>query len=44
MSETLTGACISGAVRYSVAPGMRMKSYACHCNDCQTRSGSAFGI
>ncbi|MBS0482411.1 MAG: GFA family protein [Proteobacteria bacterium] len=23
---------------------MRFRAYACHCTDCQTRSGSAFGI
>lgn len=40
----LEGGCLCGAVRYSVAPGLRFNSYACHCKDCQTRSGSAFGI
>jgi hypothetical protein len=45
MTETLTGGCLCGAVRYRVAPGgMRLAPYACHCIDCQTRSGSAFGI
>jgi hypothetical protein len=42
--ETLTGKCLCGAVRYSVKPGFRMKPYACHCHDCQRRTGSAFGI
>ena len=40
----LNGGCLCGAVRYCVKPGFRMKPYACHCTDCQTRSGSAFGI
>jgi len=44
MSETLTGGCLCGAVRYSVRPGFRLKPYACHCTDCQRRSGSAFAI
>ncbi len=40
----LTGSCLCGAVRYSVKPGFRFKPYACHCHDCQRRTGSAFGI
>ena len=44
MSETLEGGCTCGAVRYSVKPGFRFKLYACHCTDCQTRTGSAFGL
>jgi hypothetical protein len=44
MSETLEGGCLCGAVRYSVKLGFRMKPYACHCTDCQTRSGSSFGL
>jgi hypothetical protein len=44
MNAELTGGCLCGAVRYRVAPGLRMKPYACHCTDCQRRSGSAFGI
>lgn len=42
--KTLTGKCLCGAIRYSVKPGFRMKPYACHCHDCQRRTGSAFGI
>lgn len=42
MTETLTGGCLCGAVRYSLRPGFRMKPYACHCTDCQRRTGSAF--
>ena len=44
MAEVLTGGCLCGAVRYTVTQTMRFRSYACHCTDCQTRSGSAFGI
>ncbi len=46
MSEapTLGGRCLCGMVRYSVRPGFRMRPYACHCHDCQRRTGSAFGI
>lgn len=44
MTETLTGGCVCGAVRYEVKPGFRMKPYACHCTDCQKRTGSAFGV
>lgn len=42
MSEALTGGCLCGAVRYTLKPGLRMKPYACHCTDCQKRTGSAF--
>lgn len=38
----LTGGCNCGAVRYRLAQGMRLPPYACHCTDCQTRTGSAF--
>jgi hypothetical protein len=44
MAEVLTGGCLCGKVRYSVTQTMRFRSYACHCTDCQRRSGSAFGI
>lgn len=37
------GGCVCGAVRYGLnaAP---LLVYACHCHDCQTRSGSAFAL
>lgn len=38
----LTGGCNCGAVRYTLREGMRLPPYACHCTDCQTRTGSAF--
>jgi hypothetical protein len=44
MTEVLTGGCLCGAVRYRADQTLRFQSYACHCTDCQTRSGSAFGI
>jgi hypothetical protein len=44
MTEVLTGGCLCGKVRYSVKQTMRFRSYACHCADCQRRTGSAFGI
>ncbi len=33
-----------GAVRYRLTEGFRMRPYACHCTDCQTRTGSAFSL
>ncbi|MFM5955073.1 MAG: GFA family protein [Novosphingobium sp.] len=44
MAKVLTGGCLCGAVRYTVSQSIRFRAYACHCTDCQTRSGSAFGI
>ena len=46
MSETmkgeLVGGCLCGAVRYVLRAGFRLNPYACHCTDCQSRTGSAF--
>ena len=42
MTDELTGGCLCGAVRYTLRPGFRMKPYACHCTDCQKRTGSSF--
>lgn len=42
MSGELTGGCLCGAVRYVLKPGFRLNPYACHCTDCQSRTGSAF--
>jgi hypothetical protein len=41
---TMTGGCLCGAVRYVWEGAMRLNAYACHCTDCQTRSGSAFSL
>ena len=42
MKGELTGGCLCGAVRYTLRTGFRMNPYACHCTDCQSRTGSAF--
>ena len=42
MKRDLTGGCLCGAVRYTLKEGFRMRPYACHCTDCQSRTGSAF--
>mgnify|MGYP003390578485 CR=1 FL=1 len=42
MKGELTGGCLCGAVRYTLADGFRFLPYACHCTDCQSRTGSAF--
>lgn len=44
MSETIEGGCLCGAVRYRVDSDTMPNCYACHCTDCQTQSGSAFGL
>ena len=42
MKGELAGGCNCGAVRYRLKHGFRLPPYACHCTDCQTRTGSAF--
>lgn len=42
MKGDLTGGCLCGAVRYTLRDGFRMRPYACHCTDCQSRTGTAF--
>lgn len=37
------GGCACGAARYKVT-GKPLSVHACHCTDCQTLSGSAFGL
>jgi hypothetical protein len=37
------GGCVCGAIRYRLTAAPLLV-YACHCHDCQTRSGSAFGL
>lgn len=39
----LVGGCACGAVRYKVL-AKPISVHACHCTDCQTLSGSAFGL
>jgi hypothetical protein len=45
MEETmdLVGGCVCGFARYKVS-GRPLSIHACHCTDCQTLSGSAFGL
>ena len=38
----IVGGCRCGAVRYTLALEALPTTYACHCHDCQTWSGSAF--
>ena len=38
-----TGGCLCGGLRYALAASPLL-AYACHCHDCQTRSGSAFTL
>jgi len=44
MTDTLSGGCRCGRVRYRVAAERLPNVYACHCRDCQTWSGSAFSV
>lgn len=37
------GGCLCGAVRYRLTAAPLL-AYACHCHDCQTRSGAAFSL
>jgi hypothetical protein len=39
----LAGGCACGAIRYEIT-AMPLLLYACHCTDCQRRSGSAFAL
>jgi len=43
MPAPYSGRCLCGATRYRLA-GEPLMVYACHCTDCQKRSGGAFGI
>jgi hypothetical protein len=42
MSETRSGGCVCGAVRFTVA-GEPLRVTLCHCTWCQRRTGTAFG-
>ena len=42
MNQVLSGMCACGSVKYVLRKGERSPIYACHCTDCQTRTGSAF--
>lgn len=43
MRETQSGGCGCGAVRYRLR-GEALFIHACHCSECQRRSGSAYGL
>ena len=43
MTAPYPGRCVCGAVHYRVTQEP-LTVYACHCTDCQKRSGSAFGL
>lgn len=42
MSDTIEGGCRCGAVRYRLTTDAMPPVYCCHCQVCQTWSGSAF--
>jgi hypothetical protein len=44
MTGAIEGGCRCGQVRYRLRLEQLPKVYACHCKDCQTRSGSAFSL
>lgn len=41
---SVAGGCRCSAIRYEVAVEALPLSYACHCRDCQTWSGSGFAL
>lgn len=43
MTQSLTGGCVCGAVRYEIADEP-LAVYACHCTGCQRITSSAFSI
>lgn len=43
MPAPYTGGCLCGEIRY-VLNGEPLTLYACHCTDCQRRSGTAFAL
>jgi hypothetical protein len=43
MSETRTGGCLCGAVRYTIM-GAPLVSGVCHCRNCQKQAGSAWSM
>ncbi len=43
MAQTHEGGCLCGSIRYTVS-GDPFIAVACHCKQCQLRTGSAFGM
>jgi hypothetical protein len=43
MSQTISGGCLCGAIRYEFTGEVGPAGY-CHCKDCRRVSGSAFGV
>lgn len=43
MAAHYDGHCLCGSTRYRVS-GEPLTYYACHCNDCQRRTGAAFAL
>ncbi|MEM7443270.1 MAG: GFA family protein [Pseudomonadota bacterium] len=43
MTQRYTGGCQCGALRYEITEEP-IVLYLCHCSECQTQSGSAFGM
>ena len=43
MATKKLGGCLCGEIRYSFSCDI-LSCYACHCTDCQTRSGAAFTL
>lgn len=41
---TSSGSCQCGSISYQVEDKERLLTYACHCKDCQKRTGSAFSM
>jgi hypothetical protein len=44
MTNTIEGGCRCGRIRYRLKADKLPNTYACHCRDCQTWSGSAFSL
>jgi len=44
LAGPLAGRCVCGHSTYTVERGFRLGPYACHCKDCQRRSGSALAM
>ena len=43
MTETITGGCLCGQVRFTIAARPKLQ-LACHCGNCRKQSGAAFSI